>query len=123
MVTDPAGNATYEPRSPEEMEKLATLARSAIGYDEVRGDKVEIVNMQFARPDDLGTGDNALLGPLGLDKSDLFRNAAIALLGTGRLLAQPLVVWPLMARLAETPAQSHAGDQQLLSAHHTKPPA
>src|SRR3546814_3829251 len=63
MVTDPAGNATYEPRSPEEMEKLATLARSAIGYDEARGDKVEIVNMQFARPDDLGTGDNALLGP------------------------------------------------------------
>src|SRR3546814_1385338 len=53
MVTDPAGNATYEPRSPEEMEKLATLARSAIGYDEARGDKVEIVNMQFARPDDL----------------------------------------------------------------------
>src|SRR3546814_18460138 len=65
MVTDPAGNATYEPRSPEEMEKLATLARSAIGYDEARGDKVAIVNMQFARPDDPGPADNALPGPPG----------------------------------------------------------
>src|SRR3546814_446253 len=123
MVTDPAGNATYEPRSPEEMEKLATLARSAIGYDEARGDKVEIVNMQFARPDDLGTGDNALLGPLGLDKSDMFRIAEMALLGTVGILVLLLVVRPLMARLLETPAPADAVEQQMLLAGQPQPMA
>jgi len=44
-TTDQNGKRVYAPRKPEEMDKLAALVRSAIGYDEQRGDSVEIVNM------------------------------------------------------------------------------
>ncbi|AZL15199.1 flagellar basal-body MS-ring/collar protein FliF [Rickettsiales endosymbiont of Stachyamoeba lipophora] len=37
----------YTPRSQEELDKYAALVKSAIGYDESRHDKVEILNLQF----------------------------------------------------------------------------
>ncbi len=46
---DAQNNDTYIPRSDEEIDQIRTLVRSAIGYDEKRGDKVEIVNMPFSR--------------------------------------------------------------------------
>ena len=38
----------WKERSPEELERIGRLVRSAIGYDEKRGDKVEVVSMRFA---------------------------------------------------------------------------
>ena len=38
----------YSPRSPQEMQSLAKIVRNAIGYDEERGDQVEVANMSFA---------------------------------------------------------------------------
>src|SRR3546814_10093713 len=35
---DGEGNPTYEPRTAEELEKITALVRSAVGYDETRGD-------------------------------------------------------------------------------------
>lgn len=40
---------TYIPRTPEELQKLDALVRSAVGFDKTRGDSLEIVNMQFPR--------------------------------------------------------------------------
>ena len=40
---------TYVPRSAEEMAKYKTIIENAIGYDEVRGDSVEVVNLPFER--------------------------------------------------------------------------
>jgi len=117
-VTDANGAANYEARSPEEMEKLAALVRSAIGFDAERGDKVEIVNMQFARPDEIGTDGTDGLGPLGLEKSDIFRIAEMALLGIVGILVLLLVVRPLMARLldnAAAPAEAMAEQQMLIA--------
>ncbi len=37
----------YEKRSDEELEKLGALVKSAIGYDQNRGDTIEIVNLKF----------------------------------------------------------------------------
>lgn len=117
-VTDANGVTTYEARSPEEMEKLAALVRSAIGFDAERGDKVDIVNMEFARPDGIGTDADANLGPLGLEKADIFRIAEMALLGIVGILVLLLVVRPLMARLLETPAAATEAmaEQQMLIA-------
>ncbi len=39
----------YQPRSEEEMQRLAQLVRSAVGFNQERGDIVEVVNTQFAR--------------------------------------------------------------------------
>jgi flagellar M-ring protein FliF len=44
-----SGNeTTYAPRPQEELDRIAALVRSAIGFDERRGDRVEIVNLRFA---------------------------------------------------------------------------
>lgn len=37
----------YQPRSPEEMERFAVLVKKAVGFDEQRGDQVEVSNLAF----------------------------------------------------------------------------
>ena len=39
--------APWRERPPEELARIATLVRSAIGFDERRGDKVDVVSMRF----------------------------------------------------------------------------
>lgn len=94
------GGTVYEPRSPEELEKLATLARSAIGIDEERGDTFEIVNMQFA---DLSGDLEAEAGNafLGLTESQLMRIAEVLVLGVVAILVLLLIVRPLVGRVIE----------------------
>jgi len=41
----------YQARSDEELEQLETLVKTAIGFDEERGDTVSVINMQFAEVD------------------------------------------------------------------------
>lgn len=49
-VVDKDGKAglQYEPRNPEEMRHFANIVKKTIGFDEERGDQVEVVNMSFA---------------------------------------------------------------------------
>lgn len=49
-VSDGEGRATleYRPRSAEEMAYFERLVRNAVGYDDERGDQVEVVSMPFA---------------------------------------------------------------------------
>jgi flagellar M-ring protein FliF len=41
----------YQPRSAEEMARLTNLVKKAIGYDETRGDQVEVSNVAFLVPE------------------------------------------------------------------------
>ena len=99
-TTAPAdGSAkTYTPRSQEELDKIATLVRSAIGYDEKRGDQVTVVNLPFAAgeaPEPIT--DEAPL--LGLEKSDYIRIGEIVALVIVSLLTILFVIRPLITRL------------------------
>ena len=40
----------YERRTPEELARIDTLVRSAVGFDSARGDRITVVSVQFARP-------------------------------------------------------------------------
>ena len=42
------GEVVYQDAPKEELDRIATLVRSAIGFDQKRGDQVEIVNLRFA---------------------------------------------------------------------------
>ena len=42
------GEAAYQPREKEEIDRIAALVRTAIGFDQTRGDQVEVVNLRFA---------------------------------------------------------------------------
>lgn len=41
------GTKSYEARSPEELQRLTELVRSAVGFDEQRGDRVTVDNLEF----------------------------------------------------------------------------
>jgi flagellar M-ring protein FliF len=57
-ATDASGNATYAPRDQATLDQIQSLVRSALGFDEARGDQITIANLQFAdgpTPPALGT--------------------------------------------------------------------
>jgi flagellar M-ring protein FliF len=91
---------SYEPRSDEELAQMSRLVKSAIGFDESRGDTVEIVNMPFKQ---LSTdwGEEQIEPIFGLAKQDYFRIAEILVLSIVALLVIMLVVRPLVARTLE----------------------
>jgi flagellar M-ring protein FliF len=45
--TDKDGNTTEEPLTEEQVERLKTLVKDAVGFDEKRGDTVSVVNQGF----------------------------------------------------------------------------
>ena len=49
-AVDSKGKKTreYQARSPEEMKRIESIVKKAIGYDEGRGDQVEVINMPFS---------------------------------------------------------------------------
>ncbi|MES1158423.1 MAG: flagellar basal-body MS-ring/collar protein FliF [Terricaulis silvestris] len=72
-TTAPSTNGhpgAWQPRSAEEMQHLTALVRSAVGFNEQRGDTVEVVNVHFARPD---MTSEALKPPGMFDNLDLMR--------------------------------------------------
>jgi flagellar M-ring protein FliF len=97
-ATAPDGKRTYTPRSQEEMDKLTTLVRSAIGYKQDRGDAVELVNMQFTNTEAAEATDT---GMLGLVNADYIKLAEILALGVVGALLVLLVLRPLATRVLE----------------------
>lgn len=105
---DADGNPTYTPRSEDEMELLSTLVRGAIGFDQERGDTVEVINLRFADPVEF---EEPLELFFGLGKNDLLRLAEILVLSILGILVILLVVRPLVSRAFESipSAQEAAG--------------
>jgi flagellar M-ring protein FliF len=99
-ATKPDGTKEYAPRTPEELKQLTTLVRSAIGYNEKRGDTVEVVNLKFATPEEPAPVA-APSGFLGFEKADLFRMGETLTLAVVALLVILLVVRPLIFKLLE----------------------
>lgn len=99
--TDEDGNKTYEPRSQSELDQITALVKSAIGYDESRGDVIEVVNMPFA---DLDTGEGLLEENLifGFDKSDMLDAVEIITVAIMIILVILLVLQPMVGRLLAT---------------------
>ncbi|MBI1261041.1 MAG: flagellar M-ring protein FliF [Rhizobiales bacterium] len=99
-TTDAQGNSVYAPRSAEELKKLEALVRSAMGYDESRGDQVEVVNLQFAAPKVMADMPAEMPGFMGLTKADYIRIGEMAVLAILALVAMLFVLRPMFTRLA-----------------------
>jgi flagellar M-ring protein FliF len=117
------GRAVYQPRSAEEIENLAKLVRSAVGYDEKRGDKVELINMQFAA----GPREDEKIEPplFGLTKADYFRIAELLVLAVVAILVLLLVIRPIVQRTLEAlpSALSREHERNLLADQSVGAPA
>ncbi len=99
------GGVTWHDRSPEELARIADLARSAVGYDEKRGDKVDVVSMHFTS-DDVTETPRATLFGLPIDKADLMHLGQTALYGIIALLALLLILRPMVIRLTAATAMA-----------------
>ena len=95
---DAGGKPVWQVRTPEELERITTLVKSAMGFDEKRGDHVDVVSMRFVTEDVQLPEPSGILG-VRLEKPDLMRLAQTALLGIIGLLALLLVLRPMVMRL------------------------
>jgi flagellar M-ring protein FliF len=106
------GDVTYAPRPQEELDRLTALARSAIGFDQSRGDTVEVVNLRFA---DL-PGATSVEAPAGgfLDflRQDLIRWVELGVLSLLAVLVLLLVVRPLVRKILAPEAGAAASNAQ-----------
>ncbi len=62
-TADASGSSVYAPRDQATLDQIQSLVRSAIGYDEARGDQLTVANLQFAvgpTPPMLGTAGPGL---------------------------------------------------------------
>ncbi len=88
----------YRPRSAEELQRITALVRSAVGFSEPRGDRVEVVNLQFAQT------AAAVAAPAAQSPFDLSRLEPMRLAEVGAMLIAALaliffVLRPLIAGL------------------------
>ena len=110
------GKPVWHERAADDIARIRRLVQSAIGFDEKRGDKVEVVSMQFAPNDDLGTP--APPGILGLDlqKTDLVSLAQSGILAIVVLTALLVVLRPMAMRLTAVPSAEMANGGLLAGA-------
>jgi flagellar M-ring protein FliF len=96
----PSGELTYQPRQQEELDRIATLVRTAIGYDKNRGDQIEVVNLRFAEaPQSMDLKPESLVSSL-LDpsKEDLLRYVELAVIALLTVIVLVTVVRPLVRK-------------------------
>ena len=121
--TDEEGNKTYQERSPEEIAQIEELVKSAVGYDEERGDVITVKNMQFAEvdTDEEFIDDNLILG---FPKSDLIDAAELILIFIMVILVILLVLQPMVKKLLENTSMERMDpdlEMDLLAARQETP--
>ena len=94
------GDTVYQPRSKEELDRIAALVRSAIGFDQKRGDQIEVVNLRFAElPATTIQEPTGMLSFLQLTKEDIMRTVELVVMGLLGLVVVLFVVRPLVRRI------------------------
>lgn len=94
------GEMVYQPRAKEEIDRIATLVRSAIGFDAKRGDQVEVVNLRFAATPPIPV--NAPAGWMSyfqFTKNDIMGAAEKGVMALLALIVLIIVVRPLVRRI------------------------
>ena len=106
------GDKISEKRTEEEMNLLSTLVRGAVGFDEDRGDKVEIIQMKFA---EFEAPEEELELFFGMGKNDILRVVEILVLSIVAILVILLVVRPLLSRAFEALPSAQEAAERLLA--------
>ncbi len=95
------GQLTYQPRTQDELERIAALVRSAIGFDRNRGDQIEVVNLRFAEPPPVPElPEPSLMAQIfSFTKDDIMRGAELAILGMLSIIVLLTVIRPLVKKI------------------------
>src|SRR5438552_9924953 len=98
------GEMVYADRSKEQLDRIATLVRSAIGFDQKRGDQVEVVNLRFAEAPAVPpvTEPTGLLGMFQFTKDDVMYVIELGVMMLLGLVVLFMVIRPLVKRVLAT---------------------
>lgn len=99
-ATDADGVQAYAPRPQEELDQIAALVRSAMGFDQNRGDQLEVVNLQFASGPAVET-EFAEPGLLDVSREEMMRMVELTVMAILTLLVLMFAVRPLVRRILE----------------------
>ena len=100
-VKNDKGEMVYQERPKEQLDRIATLVRSAIGFNQKRGDQVEVVNLKFAEAPMVApiAEPTGLLGMLQFTKDDVMYVVELAVMMLMGLAVLFMVVRPLVKRI------------------------
>jgi len=98
----------YIPRTDEELDQIKTLVKSSVGFDEKRGDTIEVINMEFTK-----NAENFLVDddPLSWLKKDLDSILKTVVVGIVAILTILLVIKPLVNKAFEISPTDLAEEQ------------
>jgi flagellar M-ring protein FliF len=117
------GELAYQPRPKEEIDRIATLVRSAIGFDAKRGDQVEVVNLRFAETTPSPINEpTSWMSYLQFTKDDIMRGAELGVMAVLGLVVMFMVVRPLVRRVI-TPEGMQPGQVMASAAAPSAAPA
>lgn len=117
----------YTPRSPEDLESIKTIVKSAIGFQATRGDEIQVIHMPFITetPEEAASSYNWLFG---LSKNDFFRLLEIlAFVSVGMFLTFSIIkpfTKSLMAVIhsMNPPLKQTEEEDLIATAQNRKPP-
>ena len=94
------GELVYQPREKEEIDRIAALVRSAIGFDQKRGDQVEVANLRLAEtPLTPIVEPSGIMSFLRFTKDDIVRGVELGVMALLGLLVLLLIVRPITRRI------------------------
>jgi flagellar M-ring protein FliF len=111
IYTGEAEAETYQPRTAEELQKLEGLVKTAIGFDEARGDQVRVENMAFSRDEKMTMTES----PFAWITQDLGGVVQTLVVGVVVTLIILLVIRPVVSRAFEI-SKSDNEDAELQAA-------
>jgi flagellar M-ring protein FliF len=109
------GKPAWQARPAEELDRITNLVKSAIGYDEKRGDHVEVASLRFTTEGATPVADNSGLLGLNLEKADLLHLAQTALFGVIGIMALLLVLRPMVLRITSVAPLAMSGDGSVVA--------
>ncbi len=116
-VKNEKGDVAYQERSKQELDRIAALVRSAIGFDQRRGDQVEVVNLRFAETTPLALSEpGGFLSMFQFTKDDIMRGVELLVMGLLAIVVVLVVVRPLVRRIVEPDKLAAAAAQGALPA-------
>jgi flagellar M-ring protein FliF len=103
------GEINYEPRGKEEIDRIAALVRSAIGFDAKRGDQVEVANLRLAElPVNPIVEPTGFMSMLRFTKDDIMRGVELFIMLLLGLIVMLMVVRPMLRRILGPPGPAAA---------------
>jgi flagellar M-ring protein FliF len=96
---DGKGNLTYQARPQAQLDQIKALVQSAVGFDQTRGDQVQVVNLQFAQKPTVPAVGTSAPGLFDFTRDDMMNGAQMVVTLLIALALVFFVMRPLLKRV------------------------